>query len=143
VHVLVGTDGSEFAVSVARRGVALLARPDRVTVLTVITRVPTDLADDWEDSFEWPDEQDVQWQAQIAQADAALGRTAAALPGLRVEERIEGGDVAPTICEVARELGVDAIVVGSHTRGVVGRLVAGSVSEHVVRRAPCPVLVVR
>ena len=143
MHVLVGTDGSEFAVSVARRGVSLLARPDQVTVLTVITRVPTDLADDWENSFEWPDEQDVQWHAQIAQAKAALGRTAAALSGLHVEERIEGGDVAPTICEVARELGVDAIVVGSHTRGVVGRLVAGSVSEHVVRRAPCPVLVVR
>ena len=143
MHVLVGTDGSDFAVSAARRGVSLLARPDQVTVLTVITRVPHDLADDWEESFEWPDDQDVQWQAQIAQADAALGRTAAALAGIRVEKRIEGGDIGRTICDVARELGVDAIVVGSHTRGVVGRLVTGSVSEHVVRRAPCPVLVVR
>ena len=143
MHVLVGTDGSDFAVSAARRGVSLLARPDQVTVLTVITRAPHDLADDWEDSFEWPDDQDVQWQAQIGQAEAALEQTAAALAGLHVEQRIEGGDVAPTICEVARELGVDAIVVGSHTRGVVGRLVTGSVSEHVVRHAPCPVLVVR
>ena len=59
--------------------------------------------------------------------------------------RVSAIDVAPDRRHVAvtSELGVDAIVVGSHTRGVVGRLVTGSVSEHVVRRAPCPVLVVR
>ena len=62
---------------------------------------------------------------------------------LRVDQRIETGDVARTICDVAGELGVDAIVLGSHTRGGIGRLVVGSVSEHVVRNAPCPVLVVR
>jgi nucleotide-binding universal stress UspA family protein len=35
------------------------------------------------------------------------------------------------------------IVVGSHGRSGVGRYLLGSVSDHVVRRAPCPVLVVR
>ena len=35
------------------------------------------------------------------------------------------------------------IVVGSHGRGTVGRFLIGSVSDHVVRNAPCPVLVVR
>ena len=142
MHVLVGTDGSDFAVSAARRGVSLLARPDQVTVLTVITRVPHDLADDWEESFEWPDDQDVQWQAQIAQADAALGRTAAALAGIRVEKRIEGGDIGRTICDVARTWCRRDRGRLAHAQ-VVGRLVTGSVSEHVVRRAPCPVLVVR
>jgi nucleotide-binding universal stress UspA family protein len=44
---------------------------------------------------------------------------------------------------VAEQLGVDAIVVGSHGKGRLKRLVLGSVSEHVVRHAPCPVLVVR
>jgi nucleotide-binding universal stress UspA family protein len=53
-------------------------------------------------------------QAQIDEANAAFGRTTAAIVGARVDQRIEGGDVAPTICEVARELGVDAIIVGSH-----------------------------
>ena len=37
----------------------------------------------------------------------------------------------------------DLIVVGSHGRGTVGRFLIGSVSDHVVRNAPCPVLVVR
>jgi nucleotide-binding universal stress UspA family protein len=35
------------------------------------------------------------------------------------------------------------IVVGSHGRGALGRALIGSVSDQVVRRAPCPVLVVR
>jgi nucleotide-binding universal stress UspA family protein len=139
---LVGTDGSQLAVSAARHGIALLNRPDHVTALTVITKVPIGVDEDSEESFSWPDEHDRRWQAQIDEANAAFGRTAAALVGARVDQRIEGGDVAPTICEVARELGVDAIIVGSHARCGLGRLVLCSVSEHVVRHAPCPVLVV-
>jgi nucleotide-binding universal stress UspA family protein len=145
VHVLIGTDGSQLAVRAAQHGLSLLVPPDHVTVLTVIDKVPVAVDEDWE-SFTWPawpDDQDRQWHTQIAQAQAALGRTAAALAGVRVEERLEGGDVARTICNVARELGVDVIVIGSHARAGIGRLVVGSVSEHVVRRAPCPVLVVR
>jgi universal stress protein A len=47
------------------------------------------------------------------------------------------------VCKVAADLGVDVIVVGSHGKTGFGRLLLGSVSEHVVRHAPCPVLVVR
>ncbi len=44
---------------------------------------------------------------------------------------------------MAEEIGADVIVVGSHGRGAIERLLLGSVSEQVVRHAPCPVLVVR
>jgi nucleotide-binding universal stress UspA family protein len=56
---------------------------------------------------------------------------------------IEAGDPADVICRTAERLGSDVIVVGSHGRTGLGRLFLGSVSEHVVRHAPCPVLVVR
>ena len=143
VHVLVGTDGSPLSVSAAQRGIAILGRPDQVTLLTVLTEVPGDDAGGIEGSVYSPTEQDQEWRGEVAEANAELARTAAALTDAHVDERIEVGDVARTICEVARKLGVDAIVVGSHVQGGLGRLFLGSVSEHVVRHAPCPVLVVR
>ena len=60
-----------------------------------------------------------------------------------VTPRVEAGDAGPMLVWVAEQVGVDAIVVGSHGKGRLKRLVLGSVSEHVVHHAPCPVLVVR
>jgi len=59
------------------------------------------------------------------------------------EHRVEHGDVGPTICQVAEEEHVDLVVLGTHDRSRWSRLWFGSVSDHVVRHAPCPVLVVR
>ena len=50
---------------------------------------------------------------------------------------------ANAIVEYARSINADVIVVGTHGRDGVSRLLMGSVAEHVVRHAPCPVLVVR
>jgi nucleotide-binding universal stress UspA family protein len=47
------------------------------------------------------------------------------------------------ILALAEEIGADLIIVGSHDRGPVGRLLIGSVSEAVLRGAHCPVLVAR
>jgi nucleotide-binding universal stress UspA family protein len=124
---------------------AILTTPSRVTILTVLT----DLAD--VDTGEFgaspysPDEQEVFWRTYRAEANAEVERTAHAVSSGNVDRRIEIGEdgVAQKICDIARELGVDAIVIGSHTRGGIGRLLLGSTSEHVVRHAPCPVLVVR
>jgi nucleotide-binding universal stress UspA family protein len=141
VHVLVGTDGSRLAVHAAQLGVSLLGRPDHVTVLSVLTDVPLPVDEDWE-SYPLPDEEGRLWQDHLGEIDAALKRTAAAVGAVQVDQRVEGGDVARKICDVARELEVDAIVIGSRMRTGVSRFVRGSVSEHVVRHAPCPVLVV-
>ena len=59
------------------------------------------------------------------------------------ERLVEHGDVGPTICRVAEDEGVDLVVLGTHDRSRWSRLWFGSVSDHVVRHAPCPVLVVR
>jgi nucleotide-binding universal stress UspA family protein len=52
-------------------------------------------------------------------------------------------NAAETIVDYAKDLHADVIVVGTHGRSGVSRLLMGSVAEHVVRSAPCPVLVVR
>lgn len=60
-----------------------------------------------------------------------------------VETAIEVGQPARTIVEYADEHGVDGIVMGSHGRQGVSRILLGSVAETVVRRAQVPVTVVR
>jgi nucleotide-binding universal stress UspA family protein len=76
---------------------------------------------------------------QLAQELVERGRTA----GIEVSFLIWTGDPGDMIVEAAVAEHADMILVGSHGRGAVGRLFLGSVSEHVVRNAPCPVLVVR
>ena len=63
--------------------------------------------------------------------------------GLSVEEVIVHGDAASEIVRVARERKVDLIVIASHGRTGLGRILFGSTAEQVVRHAPCPVLVVK
>jgi len=53
------------------------------------------------------------------------------------------GDTTESIVEVARDEHADLIVVGSRHRGLIQRLLSGSVSSKVVADAPCDVLVVR
>ncbi len=63
--------------------------------------------------------------------------------GIDVSFLVWTGDPGDQIVSAAEAERVDMVLVGSHGRGAVGRLFLGSVSEHVVRNAPCPVLVVR
>jgi nucleotide-binding universal stress UspA family protein len=52
------------------------------------------------------------------------------------------GATAETILNEALKLGADMIVVGSHGRGAMRQLLVGSVSEGVLRKSGCPILVV-
>jgi nucleotide-binding universal stress UspA family protein len=58
-------------------------------------------------------------------------------------EIVAGGDPATEIVRAAKEWGADIIVIGTHGRDGVSRLLLGSVAEAAMRHAPCPVLVVR
>jgi nucleotide-binding universal stress UspA family protein len=76
---------------------------------------------------------------QLAQALVERGRT----EGIEVSFLVWTGDPGDVIVDAAEAEHAVMVLVGSHGRGVVGRFLLGSVSEHVVRHAPCPVLVVR
>jgi nucleotide-binding universal stress UspA family protein len=64
-------------------------------------------------------------------------------PKTRVQYQLVEGDPAAAILKVAREINCDMIVVGTHGRGRLGRLLMGSVAEQVARNATCAVLVVK
>jgi nucleotide-binding universal stress UspA family protein len=53
------------------------------------------------------------------------------------------GHPVDVILQAATDWPADLIVIGSHGRSGLGRVLLGSVAESVVRQAPCPVLVVR
>lgn len=59
------------------------------------------------------------------------------------EVLLRTGDARDLICQTAKELHVDLIVMGTHGRRGVARALLGSVTENVVRQAPCPVLTIR
>jgi nucleotide-binding universal stress UspA family protein len=61
-------------------------------------------------------------------------------PANALEHQLEEGDPATGILQVAQERPCDLIVMGSHGRTGLGRLLMGSVAEQVVRKAVCPVL---
>lgn len=63
--------------------------------------------------------------------------------GIPLEHRLEYGDPAAAILKSARETGADLIVMGTHGRTGLRRLLMGSVAEQVLRKASCPVLTIR
>jgi nucleotide-binding universal stress UspA family protein len=62
---------------------------------------------------------------------------------IKVHAELDYGSPANRIVRMAKEGGFDLIVMASSGLGFLGRLVFGSVSDEVVHRAPCPVLVMK
>ena len=60
-----------------------------------------------------------------------------------IESAVHIGMPAPEIIETARKLPADLIIISTHGHTGLKHVLLGSVAEHVVRQAPCPVLVVR
>lgn len=63
--------------------------------------------------------------------------------GLRVQFECPEGEASEVILRRARQLGADLIAISTQGRTGVDRMLFGSVAEEVLRRAPCPVLLVR
>jgi nucleotide-binding universal stress UspA family protein len=84
--------------------------------------------------------------ATVSHLDTARMRVAAledAEDPVRVETLVIEGIAAAEILRVAAERQCDLLVIGSHGRGGLGRILMGSVAEEVSRKSPCPVLIVR
>lgn len=84
-------------------------------------------------------------EAERAHAETTLGAaiSRAEEAGVQIITRLATGDPAETVCAYAKEIGARLIAVGTRGHGTVTTLLLGSVSQAVIRHAPCPVLVVR
>ena len=85
------------------------------------------------------------YEEQRRWVDETLERRArsARAAGLLARAIVRTGPPASTIAETAAEEEADLVVVGTHGRSGLDRLIVGSVAERVVRLATCPVLVVK
>lgn len=74
---------------------------------------------------------------------AELQKMKPASPGIPVEHRLVEGLGAEEILKAAEETKCDVILMGTHGRTGLNRLLMGSLAEEIVRKAPCPVVTVR
>ncbi len=74
---------------------------------------------------------------------ARIGDLAKTITEVNVEPMAVEGVAATEIVRVAREQACDLIVIGSHGRDGLGRVLMGSVAEEVSRHSPCATLIVR
>lgn len=125
--ILVATDGSRLGDAAAHSAVRLAGKC--ALPLTAITVVPAD--------------GDTETQAE-AKAAVERVRKAAAEEQIEVDAMLEHGRRPDeVIIATAKRKTADMIIVGSHGRTGLSRLLMGSVSERVVGNATCPVLVVK
>lgn len=139
---LLCTDGSDLALRALAAGLAVLASPGRVVVATVIEPEDPTLVTGTGFAGGVMSAED-SWARQRERKEVAqevLERTAAALGRPDAELVVRAGEPGPELCALAAELPASAVVIGTRGRGGFVRAVLGSVSDHVVRHAPCPVV---
>ena len=149
--LIVATDGSDLAIGAAVAGLSLVRPPAKVILVSVADFLHSSLAEDATGhaaASMTPDEleahnRDIEAQGQAAlDATAESLRRASALPDC-IERMVIEGDPGPALCRLAADVGASALIVGSRGRGGLRRALLGSVSDHVVRNAPCTVIVSR
>ncbi len=79
----------------------------------------------------------------IEECRLRLTQLAKSITDLPVEQRLIMGAPGPSILETAKDVDADMIVMGTHGRSGLMRVLLGSVAEYVLRHAPCPVLSIK
>ncbi|MXR22298.1 universal stress protein [Halobacterium bonnevillei] len=143
--ILVPTDGSETAEAAVDQAVDLAEKYGAtVHALYVVDVDATNLALGTE-QVERVRRGDLDEMPEVkSKADEATGYVAdvASERGIAVEEHVTAGSPARAIRKFVEDNDVDLVVMGSHGRSGLSRVVLGSVAEKVLRRTRLPVLVV-
>ena len=140
--ILVATDGSKYSIAAASEAVGIAQRC-RAT-LFVISVVPSEGVSPFDIVHtEMQHEMIAQREFHDGEKNVNDLLVIAKQHGVAVEGLIIEGRPYEAIVDHSREKGVDLIVMGSHGRTGLDRLLMGSVTERVVGHADCAVLIVR
>ena len=130
-RILLATDGSEGADLAASRAVELAQRTDSELHLVHVGCAPV---------FLMGEPGAIAYNGMLY--EQIEGECRELLRKLSWRVKVAGGEVDLEIVGLAKKLEADLIVMGCRGRGGIRRAVGGSASDAVIRRAPCPVLVV-
>jgi len=143
--VIVATDGSDVAVDAANACLALLNESEQVMVVTVVEGTDPSITQDGS-GHAGPSMHESEFATMrdrlLAEGQEIVERAVASLHR-QAEIRVIEGSAGIALCELAQELSADAIVMGTRGRGPLRRAFLGSISDYVLRNAPCPVMVDR
>lgn len=140
--ILLCTDGSQAALDAIRAGLEVVGTDRPLQVVRAVESIDTTLATGTgiAGGVMSADEFDRMDKAQMAQAEADVAAVVDALGLPDVSTEVLRGDAAMAIIAHAEKTDAVAIVIGSRGHGGIRRALLGSVSDHVVRNAPCPVI---
>ncbi len=138
-RILVPTDGSPAADAAVDAAIDMAL--SHSSVIEVLHVIQTERVAGMPLETTWVGITDVVRDEGEATVEAVAERAADA--GVDVTTHVVAGTPSREIVRYARESDCDLIVMGTAGRDGLGRLLLGSVTEHVVRRSPIPVLTIR
>ncbi|MCP8894283.1 universal stress protein [Shinella daejeonensis] len=144
-HILISTDGSELAEKGVDHGLSLAKALDsKVTIVTVTEPFPAPVG-----RAGWvitPNDIARYGEEQKKEAEELLSSIKSRADKMGIDAatvHVPNDKAAPAILETARQAECNLIVMASHGRRGVSRLLLGSQTAEVVSSSPVPVLVVR
>jgi nucleotide-binding universal stress UspA family protein len=133
--ILLATDGSKYSAAAVARAIDFAASYGGSLKALQVIDVPAE--------FYAETRTPIDEMIQKAKVNVQRIRQDAATAGVNAEAMVREGDSAEVIIKLAAEEEIQTVVIGSHGRTGLRRLLMGSVAEKVVGNAPCPVLVVK
>jgi nucleotide-binding universal stress UspA family protein len=140
--IVVATDGSKYSAAAASEAIGIAQRNN--AKLTVLAVIPADIAMPTDIDFAALQHEKLADQdMQAAEKNAKAVKDAAQKAGVDAKAFVMSGKPADAIVEIAKDKSADLVVVGSHGRTGLDRLLMGSVAERVIVLSSCAVLVVK
>jgi nucleotide-binding universal stress UspA family protein len=141
-RILLATDGSEEAKLAAMWAVDIAQKTDSELHVVHVGLVPRFL-ESYPGTLGYYDKLYEQIEEESSELLRELSWGVKVAGGTVAGAHLRMGKVAPEVVALAKELGVGLIVMGCRGHGGIRRAIEGSISDAVIRHAPCPVLVVR
>lgn len=134
-NIMLATDGSKYSISATDKAIDIAqSYGGEVKAVSVV---------DVTEEFQTEAPEAVDRLVAGAKGFVEEVRKKAETQGVRLEPLVREGETYKVITDLAKKFASDIIVMGSHGRTGIKRLLMGSVTEKVLGYAPCPVLVIR